>query len=270
MKLTILFENHAGYKKGLIGYHGFSALIEHRGKKILVDTGTDGNVLLHNMKSLGISPEEIDALFITHGHYDHTGGLKAFLEAREEGIDIYAHTAIFQRRAALKPKWREIGIPFTREELEAIGARFYLSTEPAELLSGFISSGEIERRHWDRAVGYLVRDGEITKDSVKDDMALIVDLGNGIAVITGCGHSGILNIAEHAVRLTGKPVKALIGGFHLRGAKATLLKETADGLRSLGVGKLYAGHCTGIDEYAYLKTHLKNVEPLHVGKVIEL
>jgi len=268
MRLTIIFENHAGWRKGFLGYHGFSALVEHRERKVLVDTGTDGSVLLHNMNALGISPGEIDAIFLTHGHYDHTGGLKAFLQERGR-IDVYAHPSIFQRRVALKPKLREIGIPFTREELEDLGARFHLSPKPREFLPDFISSGEIERKHWDRAVGYLVENGEYVKDPVRDDMALIVDLGKEVAVITGCGHSGILNIAEQAMKLTGKPVGALIGGFHLRGAKRVLLDDAIWGLNSLKVGKLHAGHCTGIDEYAYLKAHFQNIGPLHVGLSLE-
>ncbi|WP_048148000.1 MBL fold metallo-hydrolase [Palaeococcus ferrophilus] len=270
MKLTIIFENHAGWKKGLLGYHGFSALVEHDGYRVLVDTGTEGKVLLHNMHELGVEPDSIDALFLTHGHYDHTGGLKAFLEERGEGVGVYAHPGIFERRVALKPRVREIGIPLTRAELEKLGARFYLNDGPKELLPGFISSGEIPRVYWDRAVGYLVREGPYLRDPVRDDMALIVEVKGGIAVITGCGHSGILNIAEHAARLTGKPIKALIGGFHLRGAKTELLRQTVGGLKALGVEGLYAGHCTGTDEYAYLRAHLENVEPLHVGKVVKL
>ncbi|MDV3104597.1 MBL fold metallo-hydrolase [Thermococcus waiotapuensis] len=270
MKLTVLFENHAGYRRGLLGYHGFSVLVEHNGRKVLVDTGTEGEVLLRNMEALGVSPEEIDALFVTHGHYDHTGGIRAFLEARGSGIDVYAHPGIFQRRVALKPELREIGIPFTRGELESLGANFHLSPEPLEFLPGFLSSGEIERRHWDRAVGYLMEDGEYIQDPVRDDMALIVDLGDGVAVITGCGHSGIINIAEHAVRLARKPIKALIGGFHLRGAKQEMLKEAVARLKALGVEKLYAGHCTGIEEYAYLKANFGWAESLHVGKIITL
>ncbi|WP_456365465.1 MBL fold metallo-hydrolase [Thermococcus sp.] len=270
MRLTVIFENHAGYRKGLLGYHGFSALVEHNGRKVLVDSGTDGSVLLRNMDSLGVSPGEIDAIFLTHGHYDHTGGLKAFLQERENGIDVYAHPGIFQRRVALKQKLREIGIPFTREELESLGARFHLSPKHVEFLPGFLSSGEIERKHWDRTVGYLTKNGEYVKDPVRDDVALIVDLGREVAVITGCGHSGILNIAEQAIMLTGKPIGALIGGFHLRGAKRELLDDAIGGLKSLKVGRLYAGHCTGIDEYAYLKARLQNTGVLHVGLSLEL
>jgi len=100
-------------------------------------------------------------------------------------------------------------------------------------------------------------------------MALIVDLGNGIAVITGCGHSGIINIAEHSMELTGKPLKVLIGSFHLWGADGRILSETVEGLGKIGVEKLYTGHCTGIEEFAYLKAKLGNAEGLHVGKVVE-
>lgn len=238
MKVTILFENHAGWRKGLIGYHGFSALVEHNGHRVLVDTGTDGRVLLNNIRELGVELDSIDALFITHGHYDHTGGIAELLKARSEPLDVYAHPGIFARRIALKPRRREIGIPFTRKELESLGAVFHLSEKPFEFLPGFISSGKIERKTWDRAVGYLVEDGKEVKDPVKDDIALILDLGDSVAVITGCGHSGILNIARHAIDLTRKPIKALIGGFHLRGAPEHLLDDAVEGLRELGVGTL--------------------------------
>ncbi|WP_367883381.1 MBL fold metallo-hydrolase [Thermococcus peptonophilus] len=271
--ITILFENHAGWRKGLIGYHAF-CLIEHNGQRVLVDAGTDGRVLLNNMDQLGVDPDSIDALFITHGHYDHTGGgMAELLKARSEPLDVYAHPGIFARRIALKPRRREIGIPFRKEELESLGgAVFHLSEKPFEFLPGFISSGgEIERRTWDRAVGYLVEDGKEVKDPVKDDIALILDLGDSLAVITGCGHSGILNIARHAIEITGKPIKALIGGFHLRGgAPEHLLKDAVDGLKELGVECLYAGHCTGIYEYAYLKGHFELAEPLFVGKEIKV
>ena len=268
MKVTVVYENHAGFRKGLLGAHGFSALVEHGGTRVLVDTGTDGKVLLNNMRELGIDPDSIDFLFITHGHYDHTGGLKALLESRAEPLRVIAHPGIFARRIALKPRRRDIGIPFAREELEELGAQFVLRRESFEFAPNFWSSGEVLRRTWDRAVGYLERDGKLEKDPVSDDIALVVDLGRDVAVITGCGHSGILNIARHAEDVIGKPVGALIGGFHLRGAKKELLDEVVG---RIDAEKLYAGHCTGIDSYAYLKARLGDrVEPLHVGKTIEL
>jgi len=264
MKVAVLYENHSGFRKGLLGGHGFSALVEHGGIRVLVDTGTDGRVLLSNMEALGIEPDSIDYLFITHGHYDHTGGLKALLEARSKPLKVIAHPGIFRRRIALKPRKREIGIPFTREELEELGAEFVLKKEPFEFAEGFMSSGEIERITWDRAVGYFP-DG--TRDPVRDDAALIVDLGGSAAVITGCGHSGVINIVRHAERISGKPVKALIGGLHLIGAKEELLEDVVKNVSA----KLYAGHCTGLEGFAYLRCRLgKRVEPLHVGRVIEL
>lgn len=131
-----------------------------------------------------------------------------------------------------------------------------------------MSSGEIERRTWDRAVGYLEENGELLRDPVIDDIALIVDLGDSIAVIIGCGHSSVLNIAWHAEDVLGKPVKALIGGLHLSGASKELLNDVVE---KIDAEKLYAGHCTGIDSYAYLKTRLGDrIEPLYVGKTVEL
>lgn len=268
MRLTVIYENHSGFRKGLLGAHGFSALVEHNDFKVLVDTGTEGSVLLNNMRELGIHPGEVDYIFITHGHYDHTGGLKAFLEERGTPVKVIAHPGIFQHRVALKPRKRDIGIPFTREELEDLGAEFVLKREPFEFAPGFWSSGEILRRTWDRAVGYLEENGRLIKDPVMDDMALIIDLGDGVVAITGCGHSGVLNIAWHVEDVLGKPLKALIGGLHLRGASEKTLNEVAE---RVDAEKLYAGHCTGIDSYAYLKAKLgKGVEHLHVGKAIEI
>jgi len=268
MKLTVVYENHAGFVKGLLGAHGFSAFVEHRGRKVLIDTGADGDVLLRNMEALGIEPNSLDYLFITHGHYDHTGGMKALLEARSKPLKVIAHPRIFQRRIALKPRKREIGIPFMREELEGLGAEFVLKEEPFEFAPGLWSSGEIERRTWDRAVGYIEENGRITRDIVPDDIALIVDLGNSTAVVTGCGHSGVLNIVWHAEDVLGKPVRALIGGFHLGFAKKEILKDV---IERIDAERLYSGHCTGPDAYAFLKAGLgERIEPLHVGRVIEL
>jgi len=267
MRLTILYENHSGFRKGLLGAHGFSALVENNGVKVLLDTGTDGKVLLSNMRELGVSPGEIDYVFITHGHYDHTGGLRDFLKARGKPVKIIAHPEIFRRRIALKPHRREIGIPYSMEELEKFGAEFVLKGEPFEFAPGFRSSGEITRRTWDRAVGYMEENGKLVRDTVPDDMALIVDLGESVAVITGCGHSGVLNIAWHAEDVSGKPVKALIGGLHLIGAGKRLLDDVAE---RVDAEELYAGHCTGIDSYAYLKGKLGDrVRSLYVGKTFE-
>ncbi len=272
MRITILFENHSGFKKGLFGGHGFSALVEHKGYKILVDTGVDGEILLKNMNALGIKPADIDYLFLTHGHYDHTEGLKAFHKARGgKKLTIIAHPEIFVKRVALKPHLRDISLPFKRGELEELGAEFILTKDPIQIVEGIYSSGESERVTWDRAVGYKIENGKLVKDEVKDDMALILDLGDSIAVITGCGHSGITNIAMHAQKLMNKPIKALIGGFHLIGAKPELLKETAKKLKELKVEKLYAGHCTGFEAMSFFMIEFgKTFEPLYVGKVIEL
>jgi 7,8-dihydropterin-6-yl-methyl-4-(beta-D-ribofuranosyl)aminobenzene 5'-phosphate synthase len=270
VEIKILFENHSGFKKGFLGGHGFSALIEHKNYRILVDTGTDGETLLKNMEALNINPNKIDYLFLTHGHYDHTGGIKALLERRSKSLPIVAHPDIFVKRVALKPHLRNISLPFSKEELEALGAEFILVKEPFQIVENIWSSGEIERKTWSREVGYRVKNGKLIKDDVRDDMALILDLGDVMGVITGCGHSGILNIIMHAQNLLNKPVKALIGGFHLIGSNEKLLKDAIRGLKELGVQKLYAGHCTGFEAIAsFMHTFGKNVEPLYVGKVIE-
>ena len=272
MKVTIVMENHSGFKKGLLGAHGFSALVEHKNMRVLVDTGVDGEVLLRNMNALEINPKKIDYLFLTHGHYDHTGGLKALLEARKgRKLPVIAHPEIFTKRVALKPHLRDISIPFKREELEALGADFILVKDPFQIREGIWSSGEIERKVWDRAVGYKLEGGALSKDPVKDDISLILDLGKAVAVVTGCSHSGILNIAMHAQKIIEKPLKALIGGFHLAGAKKELIEDTIETFKGMDIRKFYAGHCTGFDATARFKTAFgERFEPIYSGKVIEL
>nr|WP_297461903.1 MBL fold metallo-hydrolase [Thermococcus sp.] len=268
MRVTVIYDNHAGYRKGPLGAHGFSVFVEVDGTGVLVDTGADGEVLLGNMEKLGVSPGEIDYVFLTHGHYDHTGGLKALLEARRNPVEVIAHPEIFRHRIAIKPFRRNIGMPFTREELEDAGARFVLKREPFEFAPGIWSSGEIPRRTWDRAVGYIEENGNLVRDTVPDDVALIIDSGEESVVITGCGHSGVLNIVQHARNLLDRPVGVLMGGLHLLGVGRELLDDIVN---NPPAGKIYAGHCTGVDSYAYLKSRLGDgMGLLHVGRSFEI
>ena len=117
-------------------------------------------------------------------------------------------------------------------------------------------------------VGYVEENGNLLRDTVPDDMALIINLGESTAVVTGCGHSGVLNIARHSEYITGKPIRAIIGGLHLINADRDLLDDIIENLR---VEELYTGHCTGMASYAYLKAKLgDSVRSLHVGKSFEI
>lgn len=157
-----------------------------------------------------------------------------------------------------------------RKEFESFGVVFYLSEKFFEFFLGFIFFGKIERKIWDRVVGYFVEDGKEVKDFVKDDIVFIFDFGDSVVVIMGCGYSGIFNIVWYVIDLIRKLIKVLIGGFYLRGVFEYFLDDVVEGFREFGVGIFYVGYCIGIDEYVYFKEYFGFVEFLFVGKEIRV
>ncbi|MFZ5647411.1 MAG: MBL fold metallo-hydrolase [Bacillota bacterium] len=143
LTITVLSENTVGSTMGLTGEWGLSLLVETAGKKILFDTGERGN-LVANAKALKIDLGSVDALVVSHGHYDHTGGMAAFLNLRGR-LPVYAHPGLFALHHSSPDNPRYIGIPFNRGELEKMGAEFILTKDPAEIFKGIWLSGEIPR-----------------------------------------------------------------------------------------------------------------------------
>lgn len=273
MRVTVLVEDYSGYESPFLAQHGVSFLIEKGGRRILFDTGQSAEPVLHNMGLLGVEPGSIDYVFLSHCHYDHTGGLLGILKAIGKRVPIIAHPMIFRRHFVTRPYLREVGVPFGREEIESL-AELYLTADPVEIVEGVYSTGEIrEREGFERAnIGvYTVKDGRIVEDELLDDMSLVAKTSNGPVVISGCSHAGIVGIVKHAIRLTGeKRVKAVIGGFHLIDASEERIKRTVEEFQKLGVEEVYTGHCTGLRaEAAFLQAYGRRFHKLHSGMVID-
>jgi len=255
VRVLLLVDNSAPLPTRLIAEYGFSALIEDEesGARILFDTGASGLALEHNMREAGVDPASIDYVVLSHRHYDHTGGLKRFLELRRgKPVTMIAHRDLFKpsyaRLKALGGTLADIGLPYRREELEELGARFLLIEKPVKITESITVSGRIPRE-WgpSHAWGMLkLEDGALVEDDIEDDMALYIETSGGLLVITGCGHAGVENIVENGLSLAGaERFYGIIGGLHLLGAPKERSSKIASYLASKKPSLVAATHCTG-------------------------
>jgi 7,8-dihydropterin-6-yl-methyl-4-(beta-D-ribofuranosyl)aminobenzene 5'-phosphate synthase len=245
--ITTLVENTVS-KPDLLAEHGLSFLLETENEAILFDTG-QGRALFHNAAKMGVDLSKVDKIVLSHGHSDHTGGLGDALKA-SGGAHIYGHPSIFDERySKRKCQQRSIGIPYTKECLQLRGAKFNLSKAPIQITDGIQTTGEIRRQTdfetiHDRLC--VVRDGILVKDDLLDDLSLIVAGREGVAVIFGCGHSGVINTLMQVRQIIGDtPISLVMGGIHLIDATEDRIKRTAHGLKEFDIGKLSLCHCTG-------------------------
>jgi 7,8-dihydropterin-6-yl-methyl-4-(beta-D-ribofuranosyl)aminobenzene 5'-phosphate synthase len=256
--LTVLVENTVpGKSDGLLAEHGFSLLLERGDRHILFDTGA-GAALLHNASRLGVDLRRVDAVVLSHGHKDHTGGLTAALGAIGKPVPVYAHPGIFVDRFGKRAngKMRYAGLPFKREALEGMGAEFDLSTAFRKIDAGLYVTGEVPRRNaYETGDGnlFVPRGETLEPDPFQDDMSMVVEGIDGLALILGCCHSGLVNTLDHVRdRLPGKPIHTVIGGTHLGFAPADQLRQTMTTLRERHVQRLGLSHCTGLQAGARL------------------
>ena len=258
MKLTIttLSENTAGAPT-LLAEWGLSILIETDTTSILLDTG-QGISASHNAGLLKVDLSKVDRIVISHGHSDHTGGLREILRQIGKEVEIIAHPDIWATKYARRQGQpdRYIGIPFQRQELEGLGALFILTTKPVNIADGIMTTGEITMvTEFEQIEPYLiVKDGtEFKPDSLRDDMGLIISTELGLVIVLGCAHRGIINTLYHAQQLTGmKAIYMVIGGCHLIGADQDRTALTIAALRELGVQRISVSHCTGLPAAAMM------------------
>ena len=248
---------------GLVAEHGFSALVTVRtgGRvhTVLFDTGISPDGMATNMERLGIDAGLIEAVVVSHSHFDHAGGLEGLARLRRRaGLPIAVHPLVWSRRRTVFPGQTPWELPvLSRAALAAEGFEVIERRQPSLLLGGSVLiTGEVDRTtDFETGMPYheaLTPDGAGGRwepdPLILDDQALVVHVrGRGLLVLTGCGHAGVVNIARHAARLTGVGrVDAVLGGFHLTGnAFEPIIGATVDALTALAPSLVVPAHCTG-------------------------
>lgn len=258
MQIFVLVENNAGAQTA--AEHGLSYLIDCNDKSILFDTG-QSDLFMSNAAAMGLTLDRVDFVVLSHGHYDHGNGL-GYLAAGE----LICHPGCFVKRFR-KIDNTYIGLKSTQEELDA---RFSitLSSTPFNLSEKIIFLGEIPRvtAFESKSTSFVFGDG--SPDFVMDDTALAMILPEGLFVVTGCGHSGIVNTLEHAIKVTGiEKVFGIMGGFHLK-ENDLQTRETISYLQRKKVKHVLPSHCTSGEALAEFQ-NLFGSRTIKTGDILE-
>ncbi|QGT99284.1 Metal-dependent hydrolases of the beta-lactamase superfamily II [Candidatus Syntrophocurvum alkaliphilum] len=262
--VSILVENTAPMPS-VIGEYGFAALVTVNNENYLIDTG-NGDAIFKNASAMGENLNEVSNLIISHGHFDHTGAVSSLLKMG--GIKkIYAHSAVFSKRYIVtEDDKKDIGSCFSLEEVQTNNAEMIFTDNFTQIAPNIYLTGAVPRNNDYEDVGSFAggsfkteHNGNLVDDTLPDDIALIIDHPDGLIIISGCAHSGIVNIINYAIEKTGrKKILSFIGGTHLMTASDERINKTIEFLKTCNFSQIIPCHCTGFYSAAKLYSALGN------------
>ena len=255
---TVLVDDVQG-EAGVQAEHGLAFWIVADGTRVLFDSGQTEQVLRENARRLGINLAEADAAAISHGHYDHTGGLAGLLAERPD-LPVFLHPDALRARwtRSADGRTRAIGMPAAATRLLAgRGSTTRVVRGAAEIRPGVFLTGEVPRSGPPEAPTdrFFLDQPCAVPDPFSDDQALVVDTEEGAIVFLGCSHAGVANTVAHALSLsrTGR-LRSLVGGMHLAQAPQQRIEQLARLLSGLHPRAVCPSHCTGCGPAAYLRS----------------
>lgn len=280
MKITVLVENTKLKNSNLSMEHGLSMLIQKDSNNILFDTGGPQESAIKNASKLGIDISKVDAVVISHGHNDHTGGLLKFFQINDKA-HVYLKKEALSFYYSKRPDGEKyIGID--NRIAEKYSDRLHFVDKTTEIAQGIVLVPQIKRKFRipsTNSVLFTKEDGKLVNDTFKHELFMVVENDDNLFVFSGCGHNGIKNIIITAKEtFPNRKISTVIGGFHLQAGSSTFavakkeeIEETAEWLISEGIEKVYTGHCTGERGMKIMKPILKErLEQIYTGMEITL
>ena len=258
----VIIVNNVSDCPGLISEHGFSMYIKSRDLRIIFDAGQEGCVFENNVRKLGIDMHSVNAVVLSHGHYDHTGGVPAVLSSCGE-VDLYAHPGIWDTRYSVRAE-RVTSNGMTLISYKAIKnlpeACLHVSEESVKLSETVGITGYIPRttRYEDTGGPFCFDKDGVEPDPISDDQSLWIQTAQGVVVCAGCCHSGIINTLYHVQKISGcNRIHAVIGGLHLVNASEERIEKTIAALDEFGIDMIVPCHCTGAAATERIRDHFK-------------